>query len=357
MMPDVVLETPEYLLALPLAGAFFVFWLAVYLLRWASRPARTHGSSYPLIGHIKFWVLITGVLAVTAVAAARPFFAFGTSTFERGSVDVVIAVDGSASMWLKDVTGLSRLDVAAREILALHGQNIVSPRDRTALFVFGATAVRKSHLSPDPARFLDLVGRLRQPATLTGDAFPWSSDVASALEHVYHSIDSQDRLEAGENDWNPSLRTDRLLLLFTDGDFPLEPEQVERLEQALAEYRRRGLTVYPIGIGSRLGREMGEVLRDYQRGRDYDDALASELEQEPRSRLVTEWLTLMAQRTGGRTFVIENAVNSATPFIRNAVGSHRSISFQLIRDESRQEVWTYVVGLALVLFALAVLFY
>jgi Mg-chelatase subunit ChlD len=357
MMPDVVFETPQYLSVLPVAAALFMFWLAVYFFRLGSRPVRTHGSSYPVLGHIKFWVLITAVLALTAVAAARPFFAFGTSTFQRGSVDVVIAVDGSASMWLKDVTGRSRLEIAAREILGLHGQNILTPRDRLALFVFGSTAVRKSHLSNDLGRFVDSVGRLRQPANLTGDAFPWSTDIASALEHVYHSIDNQDRSETGENDWTPSHRTDRLLLLFTDGDFTVEPEQRAGLEQALAECRRRGLTIYPIGIGSRMGREISEVLRDYQRGRDYDDILATELEEEPRSRLVTEWLTLMEQRTGGRTFVIENASTTATGFLRKAVEGHRGISFQLIREESRQEVWQYVMALAILVFAVAVLFY
>jgi hypothetical protein len=357
MRRHVVFETPEYLFVLPVVGALVIVWLVVYFFRLRSRPIKTHGSRYPVLGHIKFWFLVTAVLALTAVAAARPFFAYGTSAFQRGAVDVVIAVDGSASMWLKDVTGASRLEIATREVLGLHGQQILQPRDRVALFFFGSTAVRKSHLSPDVDPFLDVVGRLRQPATLTGDAFPWSSDIASTLEHVYQSIDNQDRLEAGENDWHPARRADRLLLLFTDGDFSLEAGQLERLERALAECRRRGLTIYPVGIGSRVGREMTEVLRDYQRGRDYDDVLAAELEEEPRSRLVTEWLTVLEQRTGGNTFVIENGATTATEFMRKAVESHRSISFQLVREESRQEVWPYVVALAIAIFIVAVLFY
>jgi hypothetical protein len=357
MSRNVVFEAPEYLFVLPVVAALFLLWLVVYVVRLRSRPIRTHGSSYPVLGHIKFWFLMTGVLALAAVAAARPFFAYGTSSFQRGTVDVAIAVDASASMWLEDVTGRSRLEIATREILGLHGQNILNPRDRVALYVFGSTAVRKAHLSNDLDRFIESVGRLRQPPTLTGDVFPWSSDIASALEHVYQSIDNQDRLEAGENDWNPSRRSDRLLLLFTDGDFSVEPDQLARLEQALAECRRRGLSIYPIGIGSRPGRELTDVLRDYQRGRDYDDLLAAELKQEERSRLVTEWLTLMEQRTGGRTFVIENASTTATEFMRNAVESHRNISFQLVREESRQEIWKYVLALALALFIVAVLFY
>lgn len=356
-MPDVVFDTPEYLLVLPVVAALWLFWLAVYFLRLRSRPIRTDGSSYPVVGHIKFWFFVMLTFGLTAVAAARPSFAHGTASFQRSAADVVIVVDGSASMWLRDVTGVSRLEIAARELLELHHQNILTSRDRVALFVFGSTTGRKLHLSTDPGRFIDSVGRLRQPAVLTGDAFPWSSDIASTLEHVYHSLDNQDRVEAAGNNWNPSRRSDRLILLVTDGDFAFEGDQVERLEQALAECRRRGLTIYSIGIGSRAGRELTEVLRDYQSGRDYDEILAAELGEEQRSRLVTEWLTLMEQRTGGKTFVIGNAGATAAPFIRSAVDAHRSISFQLVREESKQEVWKYVLALAIVVFGVAVLFY
>jgi hypothetical protein len=357
-VPEIGFASPAYLLALPLAAGLVAFWLFVFVLARRSRPLRTHGSRYPLIGRSKLWFFMTGVLALTALAAARPFVVHGTSTFQRGGVDVVVAVDVSASMWLEDVTGASRLSIASREIAALHGEGILKPADRIALFVFGGAAVRKAHLSSNAARFADAVGRLRRPATLTGDAFPWGSDIAAALEHVNHSLDNYDRFEAGERvDWTPSHRTNRLLLLVTDGDFAVAPAQLGHLEQVLAECRRRGLVVYPIGVGSQPGRELVEVLRHYQPGRDYDDQLVAELKAEPRSRLDTQWLRLIAQRTGGRLFTIESAGATTAGFLRSAIASHRSLSLSLTREETQQEVWMWVVILAILVALVAMMFY
>ena len=357
-LPEIGFGSPEYLLALPLAAGLVGFWVLVFVLARRSRPVRTHGSIYPVVGRGKVWFLMTVVLALTAVAAARPFLVHGTSTFQRGGIDIAVAVDVSASMWLEDVTGASRLAIASRELSALRGESLLQPADRIALFVFGGATVRKAHLSTDAARFADALGRLRRPATLTGDVFPWGSDIAAALEHVYHSLDNYDRFEAGErDDWTPSRRTDRVVLLFTDGDFAMAPAQQRRLEQVLAEYRRRGLVIYPVGVGSQSGRELVEVLRNYQRGRDYDDDLVAELKAEPRSRLDTQWLRLIAQRTEGRLFTIENAGTTATGFLRSAIGSHRSLSLNLTREESQQEIWAYVVAIAIVLALVAVIAY
>ena len=78
---------------------------------------------------------------------------------------------------------------------------------------------------------------------------------------------------------------------------------------------------------------------------------------EIRTRLDTDGLGMLEQRTGGRSFVIESAGVSATPFIRSAVNSHRSISFQLVPAEDKQEIWQWVLAFAVVVFVLAVLFY
>lgn len=349
--------SPEYLLALPIAAALLVLGLIVHLLKLRGRPARTHGSSYPLVGRIKLWYVSVLVLAVASIAAARPFFAYGGSSFKRGDVDVAIAIDVSASMWVKDL-GPSRLEVAIRDALALQSQDILRGGDRAAVFVFGGTAMRKVHLSTNVERLMDVVGKLRPPETLTGDAFPWDSDIASALEHIYQSLDNQDRFQAGEDEdeWEPVKRTDRVVLLFSDGDFAADAEQMKRLDVALIEIQRRGLAIYPIGIGTRGGVELLEILRDYEPGRDFDDTLPADLADQ-RTRLNMEGLSLLAQRTGGKTFMIDSVGMNASAFMRDAVDSHRAVSFQLIPEEERQEVWQYVVLTSIVLFVLAVLFY
>ena len=262
-------------------------------------------------------------------------------------------------MWVKDLNGDSRLSIAVREIMRLDTDEILKPGDRTALFVFGGTAIRKVHLSSDLARFIAEAGRVAPPPTLTGDAFPWDSDIATAMVHVYQSLDNQDRFEAGEDDGPPEWRSDRLVLLFTDGDLGdliVDAAQMQRLDEALVEFERRGLTIYPIGIGSRQGRELIEILRDYERGRDYDDMLAAEL-QGQRTRLRDDVLTLLEQRTGGKSVIISNNTANASAFLRDAVDSHRAITFQFVPAQDQQEVWQYVVMTAILIVAVAVLFY
>ena len=110
---SVEFANPEYLAIVPIAGLLLAFGLVVFALRLQLRPARTEGSNYPFFGHIKFWFFAIAALALVAVAAARPFWVYGASSFKRGDVDVIVAVDASASMWVKDL-GPSRLELAVR---------------------------------------------------------------------------------------------------------------------------------------------------------------------------------------------------------------------------------------------------
>lgn len=348
---------PQALWFVPLAAACLVLGAVTYVLRRRSRPLRTHGSSYPVIGHIRLWLAAACILAVAGLAAAQPRFVSGGSSFRRGTVDLLIAVDVSASMWVKDL-GPSRLDVAIRELLNLQTEGILQTGDRAGLFVFGSTAIRKAHLSSNVERLMEIIGKLKPPETLTGDWFPWDSDVAGAFEHLYQSLDLQDRFEAraSEQEWRPVRRTNRVVILLTDGDFELNQEQVQRLESAFAEFRRRGLTVYSIGIGTRTGAEVITVLRGYQRDRDYDSSLVADLDGQ-RTQLKMTTLTYLAQQTGGTAFTIDSLGHSATGFLREVVGKHRGVTSQLILSRQGQEAWSYIVACGILLFALAVLFY
>jgi|TARA_Y100000758_G_scaffold213557_1_gene153281 Ca-activated chloride channel family protein len=352
---SVEFQSPEYLAIIPVAGLVLLFGLLVFALRTGLRPVKTHGSSYPLFGHIKFWFFATIALAVLAVAAARPFWVYGGASFKRGDVDVAVAIDASASMWVRDL-GPSRLDLAVREALTLYTQEILTPGDRVALFVFGTTALRQVHMSANAERFIEQVGQIGPPEQLSGDAFPWDSDVTTAFEHVFQSLDNQDRFESGDEDWQPEERSDRIVLLFTDGDFAADNEQLSRLDQALAEFRRRGLAVYPVVVGSRTGVNLNTVLLEYVRGVDYDATLEADLEG-IRTRVNPDSVATFDQRAGGRSFVLDSAGLSAATFLRNVVDGHRSITFQLIPAEDKQEVWQWVVILAVAFLVIAMLFY
>ena len=124
----------------------------------------------------------------------------------------------------------------------------------------------------------------------------------------------------------------------------------------MAEFQRRGLKIYPIGIGTRTGVDLPDVLLDYAKGIDYDDALEAELEG-LRTQLNTDTLSFLEQRSGGRQFIIDSSEVSASSFLKDVIDSHRSISFELVADDETQEIWQYVLGLAILAFAAAIIFY
>ena len=352
---SVEFQNPEYLTVIPIAGLLMLFGVVIFLIRLGHRPVRTEGSTYPWLGHIKFWFLATLVLAILGVAAARPFWVYGASSFKRGDVDVAVIIDASASMWVRDL-GPSRLEIGVREALGLYTQDVLTEGDRVALFVFGTTALRQVHLSSNAERFIEQVGQLGPPAQLSGDAFPWDSDIATAFEHVYQSLDNQDRFESGNENWQPEERDDRVVLLFTDGDFAADNEQIARLDDALSEFSQRGLAIYPVVVGSRTGVELDIVLDDYVRGVDYDQTLEADLEG-LRTRLNPEGVAMFDARSGGGSFVLDNSNLSSGSFLRHSIDNHRAITFQLVPAEDKQEIWQWVVLGAILIIVAAMLFY
>jgi hypothetical protein len=347
---------PLALLFVPLAGICLAVGVAVHVFIRRLRPARTHGSSYPLVGPIKLWLVAAWVVALVAIAAAQPRLRYGGASFKRGAVDLAILIDGSASMWVRDL-GPSRLEVAVRELMALQTEGILQTGDRVGLFVFGGTTIRKVHLSSKTDRLIEEIAKVKAPETLSGDSFPWDSDVVGAFEHVHRSLDLQDRYEAGasERDWRPARRSDRAVIVVSDGDFQVAQDEMPRMDAALAELRRRGIPVYAIGIGTRTGADLTSILRDYDPN-EYDASLAAELTGQT-TVLRANALTYLAERTGGKTTTLDNGGQSAAGFLRENVDAHRGLGVQLVPSDDSLEAWQYLVTAAVVLLALAILFY
>lgn len=361
---------PVYLILLGPVVLLFIFWIVITAVKLVKRPTRTYGSKYPLIGKIKLWGLFAiPTLALMVLAMAKP--ALDQSHFKpsRGDIEVILVVDRSISMRADD-TKPSRLEIAKRE--ALNIESFLVEGDRAALFIFGKESYRKIYLSKRFENTFDRLTKVSFPESLAGDGLIWDSDFASMLENIYQSMDRQDMGAEGYSGKNymPKKRTNRIVVIFSDGedqiktDKPTYPDEVQlrnryikRLNGALAEFKKRGLKIYPVGIGTQKGVEWISLLKGYEVGGyktgdgsiyydagDYNEELLKEWKGKF-TRLDKENLIFLSRSTGAevgnRIWSVENSSTTVGDYLRQAIDSNRRTMLEFSQDEGNQGLWQY----------------
>ena len=357
------------LLAVPLALFILVsiFW-PLWLYR---RPKKTYGSRYPFFGSFVGWSFLTVCLACLIIVLAKPFLAAGNVIVERGNVEVIFIVDYSSSMLLKD-TGMARIDIASREMTKLLSFGILRKGDKAALFVLGLKGMRYLPLTSDLDNFGEEVSKLGLPANLMGSNIYWGSDIGATLEKVYTSLDRQDAFFKFKGkdpppSWRPEIKQNRLVVFIGDGDYfnyendekEIEEDDKKYFESGLNEFRKRGLKIYPIGIGTRAGAKVIDILKDYKVESEYDSKLVEDLEGQY-SRLSAYSLEYMRNATGAeKLFLMENSDADASDFLRTVINNpiYRSISVEPGINQEKQELWLYFTFLALGFMGLAIKFF
>lgn len=225
--------TPEALgfLAAPLAALV----LAVALFRWKSRVARRLGDPAVLarlydprtgrMQRVKTLLALLGFVLLV-LAAAGPRWGQDYQEVQRRGVDVLIAIDVSASMLAEDIAP-NRLTQAKRELgLLINGLE----GDRVGVVAFAGAAFLQCPLTLDygAARsLLDLVGpdMIPKPGTSLADAI----------------LTSVDAFPAGS-------KKHRVLVLLTDGE-----DHSGRLDAAVKKAEDEGVRILSIGFGSATG--------------------------------------------------------------------------------------------------------
>lgn len=175
-------------------------------------------------------VLVTVALSAMVLSLARLQYGFTWEEVERRGVDVVVAVDVSDSMLVKDAGpagGLGRLERARREVTDLLR---VMRGDRIAIVAFAGTAFVHCPLTMD----YGAAGLFVE--ALDTDLVPvQGTDLAQGLEA------SLGAFEGGRRDA-------RAVILISDGED--HSGRVQRVAQRAAE---QGVRVYAIGVGSTQG--------------------------------------------------------------------------------------------------------
>ncbi len=230
---DARVGDPQALWLLWLVPLLLLFY--VYSFRTRSRLLQKFASKEMLerltsrVSHARQYLkaaLVAAGLLAALLALAQFKYGFTWEEVTRRGVDVVIALDVSDSMLVRDVESggaLSRLERAKREISDLLS---MMDGDRVGLVAFSGAAFLECPLTLDysaAALFLDDLSTDLIPVkgTSIGDAIRIS-------------------LEAFEG----SSQDSRAIILITDGE-DHEGEALELAEQA----KEQGVRIFPIGIG------------------------------------------------------------------------------------------------------------
>jgi Ca-activated chloride channel family protein len=234
-----------------------VLWLlllpAVLLLAWArqvivrrrdarrlraTRQVPTH-ERFPFFGASLFWLFVTLATTLLIVALAQPRVV--ASFIRTGGADIVILLDGSASMHVKDVGSGDRWARAVRFLRVL-GDSLSWDNDRIALSLFAHIATPQVRLTRDPNTYFFFLDHLAagSPFRLEDDT-TWDTNIALGITWGLRIIEKDQEIRG------PSQNA-KLFVLISDGQ-----SWSGTVEESLKAARTRGVPVFVVGVGSDIG--------------------------------------------------------------------------------------------------------
>ena len=187
------------------------------------------------MGDLWFWVLVIGAIAATIVALAQPQTV--ASVTRPAGADIVILIDGSASMRVGDIAP-DRWRRAIRWVRTF-AETLSWREDRVALGLFAHYAAPQLRLTKDPNAlffFLDHLGEA-PPFRLDVDT-TWDTNLEAGM---YWSMRL---LEKNEELYGPSPNAKAVVVL-TDGQ-----AWSGNVSRSLDEALGKGIVTYVVGIGT-----------------------------------------------------------------------------------------------------------
>jgi Ca-activated chloride channel family protein len=274
------------------------------------------------------------LLAMTflIVASAGPKIGTEVREVKQRGVDMLIALDVSASMNAEDVRP-SRLEKAKFEINRLIER---LDGDRVGLIVFTGEAFLQSPMTLDYSAlrlFLEIVSTDQMPSSAT--------DFASALEVAEQAFSALD----SEEQENPMANTAaRVLLIISDGE-----DHEQEYQDALKSLTDSQVSIYTLGIGTTAGttiplyEEGMGALVGYKRDRQGQVVTTS---------LQRDALQKIASQGGGSYYQIDRGNSGIDAFLARVDELEQGeFSSQEYADFKDQYQWLAGVGLLLFLLA------
>jgi hypothetical protein len=245
-----------WLLLVPLLLLFGWIRQSVVRRRDVRRFVRTRQipvrQRFPLFGDTLLWLCIIVATTLLILALARPGVVM--SFVRNGGVDLVILLDGSASMHVRDVTG-NRWQRSIRFLRVL-GDSLRWEDDRMALTLFARIAAPQVRLTTDPNTYFFFLDHLAEtsPFPLEDDT-SWDTNIELGLDWGMRVIAKDEEIRGSKSKNAP------FFVLITDGQ-----AWSGVVEQSLKKARDKDIPVMVVGVGTVGGAIIPEPLRPAQVG-------------------------------------------------------------------------------------------
>lgn len=234
----------QWLWLLIVPALLFVIWLRQFAIRRtdARRMARARQipvrERFPIFGDSLFTLCLIISTALLIVALARPGVV--ASLVRKGGVDMVVLLDGSASMHTKDVPG-SRWQRSVRFLRVL-GDSLRWDNDRIALTLFARIAAPQVRLTKDPNTFFFFLDNLeaKSPFPIEEET-SWDTNIELGLDWGMRVIAKDEEIR-GKSKNAP------IFVLISDGQ-----SWSGVVEQSLKKARDKGVPVMVVGVGTVAG--------------------------------------------------------------------------------------------------------
>jgi len=240
----VTFREPLYLWLLCAPGVLLVVW-TWHVLRRRGDERRLGRERVmpvverrPVLGDLAFWAAVGVATILCILALARPVAR--VSVIRRASADIVVLLDGSASMHVADIAP-DRWRRSVR-FLRVFGETLSWKGDRVALALFAFHAAPQVRLTKDPNAlffFIDHLGN-ESPFPLEDDP-TWNTNIEQGVSWGLKLIDVDERL-FGRNK-NP-----KAFVVISDGQ-----AWSGTVARALDAARARDIRVFVVGVGTTAG--------------------------------------------------------------------------------------------------------
>ena len=320
--------------------------------RLAARRTLPITERFGLAGDLPFWLLLPAAVACLIIALARPHGP--AAVMRQGGIDLVILLDASASMRVKDVAG-DRWQRSTR-FLRLLADSLAWKSDRISLTLFARVAAPQVRLTTDPNTFFFFLDNLaKDPPFRLEEESTWDTNLEKGIDWGIRMVEKDEELHGR----SPNAQ---LFVAITDGEF-WSGEVAEALKRAID----RRIPVFVIGVGTLGGGRMpafvvpeGEdvepdpdipLFSRLDRGVLQKIALAGggqyfELDREG-DRQIANVIVDAGKRMAPSLGVTEEAEELYWPFLAMA-GLFAGAGLLFLRE--RSELWIQLTGATLVLF-------